>query len=166
MMTDLSSKAHPIEFNCFKEDVFCIKVGTKGRGLFATKDIPPRTILHVAPCIRVDRSEYEAYARHTVFEHYLFNDTRDGHKLLALGYGSLFNHNDNPNVDYRVDSDNLCIVYSTGHKAILKNDELCITYGGKLWFDDADHENTELTSEELSDDGIAEYLTRIEVDDN
>jgi hypothetical protein len=81
------------------DTLFRIEEGSKGRGLFATNTIHPRTVIHIAPCIPVGRDEYESHMRLTVLEHYLFND-KGGDKLLALGYGSLFNHSRSPNVDY------------------------------------------------------------------
>ena len=42
--------------------------------------------------------------RYTVLEHYLFHARSQGDMLLALGLGSLFNHNHRPNLDYRVDA--------------------------------------------------------------
>jgi hypothetical protein len=55
----------------------------------------------VAPAIVVPQQQYVDFARHTVFEEYLFNGP-DGSRLLALGVGSLFNHSRRPNVDYKV----------------------------------------------------------------
>jgi SET domain-containing protein len=93
--------------------------------------------MYVAPyCIAVGREEYESHMRFTVLEHHLFND-QGGNKLLALGYGSLFNHSRSPNVDYRIQEGNSNI-YSSDHKEILQGEELCISYGANLWFDDAD----------------------------
>lgn len=39
-----------------------------------------------------------------MLEHYLFHARSHGDMLLALGLGSLFNHNHRPNLDYRVDA--------------------------------------------------------------
>lgn len=63
----------------------------RGRGLFATCRLEPRTLLTVAPAIPVPKAQYDEHCKHTVFEEYLFNCS-DGSKLLALGVGSLFNH--------------------------------------------------------------------------
>lgn len=116
-----------------------IGMGPKGRGLFAVQDIPPRTLIHVAPCIKVKRYEYDEHMKHTILEHYLFNSSSTGDKILALGDGSLFNHSSSkPTVAYSVDDTNECIRYTSGHSLILKDEELCISYGAKLWFDDAD----------------------------
>jgi hypothetical protein len=135
--------------------------GPKGRGLFAITDIPPRSLVHVAPCIAVTRTEYDAHMKHTVLEHYLFNDA-GGNKLLALGDGSLFNHASRPNVDYRIDSKLLCIRYFAGHSGIKQGQELCISYGAKLWFEDADGDVCSSSSEE-DDGGIASFLSRMEL---
>jgi len=150
------------------EEASFLKVGEgpKGRGLFAIKDIPPRTLIHVAHCILVTKEEYDKHMQFTVLEHYLFNDS-GGNKLLALGYGSLFNHARHPNVDYRVDSKKKQIVYNSGHKPIRTGEELCITYGGNLWFDDADGSvDDSVSSEESTGDRIANFLGRIELADN
>jgi hypothetical protein len=143
------------------DTLFRIEEGPKGRGLFAAQNIPPRTEVHVAPCIAVGREEYESHMRFTVLEHYLFND-QGGNKLLALGYGSLFNHSRSPNVDYRIGEGS--IVYSSGHKQIPQGEELCISYGANLWFDDADGaEDSSDSSEDNLEDGVAGFLGRIEL---
>jgi tRNA-specific adenosine deaminase 3 len=69
-----------------------------------------------------------------VFYHYTFC-TRGGDFLLALGLGSLFNHRNPPNVEYRVDSANDIVrYYACG--PIHAGEELFIFYGHKLWFQD------------------------------
>lgn len=84
----------------------------------------------------VPQAQYEDHCKHTVFEEYLFN-AHDGSRLLALGDGSLFNHSRRPNISYRLDLPNRNITYSTSHKAVAADEELCIFYGPdeKLWFD-------------------------------
>ncbi|GKZ00708.1 hypothetical protein MPSEU_001022800 [Mayamaea pseudoterrestris] len=116
--------------------------GPKGRGLFAVTDaIPPGALIHIAPTIPVSSAEYNDHMRHTVLEHYLFKEKRSGGMLLALGYGSLFNHSKLPNIDYRIhyEPDGSCTIryYSSVYRSISKGDELCISYGSDLWFDDA-----------------------------
>jgi hypothetical protein len=121
---------------------FRVKVmgGARGRGLVSAAPIPPHTVVHVAPCVPISSDEYERHLRYTVLEHYVFNARRGGGggKLLALGYGSLFNHSGKPNVDYRVDADNSTITYKSGPCAIPAGVELCISYGHNLWFEDDD----------------------------
>lgn len=136
--------------------------GPKGRGLFAVQDIPPRTLIHVAPCLAVTMEEYESHMKYTILEHYLFND-KGGKKLLALGDGSLFNHANRPNVDYRIDSQNLCIRYYVGHEGIKIGQELCISYGSKLWFEDADGHLSSSSSDEDEGGVLGSFLSRMEL---
>mmetsp|Transcript_13476 Transcript_13476/g.37184 ORF Transcript_13476/g.37184 Transcript_13476/m.37184 type:complete len:169 (-) Transcript_13476:174-680(-) len=149
------------DVGCADDTRFRVDDGPKGRGLFATCDIPPRSLIHTAPCLLVGKEEYANHGRHTILEHYLFNAS-GGDKLLALGYGSLFNHSRHPNVDYRVDGTALTIRYMSGHKQIQAGDELCISYGGNLWFDDASEGHAaDGRSSSSSDD--ADFLSRVEL---
>ena len=110
---------------------------TAGRGLFATASPARGQLLHTAPVIVVPMEEYANHAKHTTFEHYLFK-CKDGDLLLALGYGSLFNHARQPNVNYRLDKEAGVIrYYAALGRAFTPGDELCIYYGEdkELWFD-------------------------------
>ena len=58
-------------------------------------------------------------------------------QALALGLGSMFNHMRIPNVGWERDIPTKSIRYFT-IRDIMEGEELCISYGPKLWFDDAD----------------------------
>jgi SET domain-containing protein len=69
---------------------------------------------------------------------------KNGDVLVALGMGSIFNHDKDPNVDYRVREDENCIEYfavrcgATGRPAegrIEAGEELCIYYGHRPEWD-------------------------------
>jgi hypothetical protein len=149
---------------------FSIGTGPRGRGLFATCAIPPRTLLHVAPGLLVSRADYDSHMRHTVLEHYLFNThTHSGDKMLALGYGSLYNHDSTrPNVDYVVDAEACTITYTTGHADIAAHTELCISYGATVWFADANDaasvaSSSSTNDEEDDDAGMVGFLRRLQL---
>ena len=146
--------------------LFYIDTGPKGRGLFARSDIPPQTLVHVAPCIPITSDQYQVHLQYTVLEEYLFNDRKTGDKLLALGYGSLFNHSRHPNVIYKVKSDTQSIEYASGFQTITQGTELCISYGSNLWFNDAEGSDTE--SDQVSDeeDEKNNFLQRINADND
>jgi hypothetical protein len=146
---------------------YSIGNGPRGRGLFAKCRIPPRTLVHVAPGLRVTRAEYEQHMRHTLLEHYLFN-TRGGDKMLALGYGSLFNHANRPNVDYRVHVEGLEISYTTGHAPIAAHEELTISYGANLWFaNTADGAGSTSSSDDEDEaGGMVGFLGRMQLGDD
>ncbi|OJA16836.1 hypothetical protein AZE42_03632 [Rhizopogon vesiculosus] len=105
----------------------------KGRGVYASRVIPPQTVIEVSPVLLFSKSEYEDHGRHTILDHYTFK-WRDGRMALALGLGSLFNHSTHPNVIYMLDRAHECIKYASA-RTINPDEELCIFYGHKLWFD-------------------------------
>ena len=53
--------------------------------------------------------------------------------MLALNLGSLFNHHDSPNLDYRLSVAARTVEYYAA-RPISPSDELCIYYGSSLWF--------------------------------
>jgi hypothetical protein len=172
---------------------FTIQHGSKGRGLFATQDIAPNTLLHVAPCLAFSQQSYQDHLQYTLLAHYVFQHKPSDSLLLALGYGSLFNHSKQPNVSYRI-----AIVPTTGrsmtnnneqtkgggggydysihyssspYKTIVAGDELCITYGtnSNLWFDDAssDSDNNNNNDESSSSsEHCQDFLGRIQINED
>ena len=119
-----------------------IKDPLRGRGLFAKRNIPKFTLIHTAPCIHIPHDEYEQHLKYTELEHYVFNCTKSGGKMVALGHGSLFNHDSkSPNINFEVDADLCLIRYRTSFKEVKVGEELCISYGSKVWWDDSESES-------------------------
>ena len=144
----------PIDVN---KNKFEIRESDKtGRCLFATEEIKYGELICRAPALHVSKEEYEAHGQHTVMREYVFN-LKSGDKLLALGWGGLFNHSSRPNVDYRLDGKTNVVSYFAG-KGIAKGDELYIYYGDKLWFVDEAAKGEEGVEEEeeevVVDDGL------------
>lgn len=54
---------------------------------------------------------------------------------LALGLGSLFNHSDQPNVSFKLNTQQYTIEYTT-FRPIQQGEELCIFYGHQATFGD------------------------------
>lgn len=143
----------------------------KGRGLFARHDLEENSLVHIAPCIPITTEEYENHMKFTCLEHYLFNCRATGEKFLALGYGSLFNHHStHPNIIYKVYPKEKEIRFYVGYKPIQCNEELCISYGSKLWFQDAninantdDDDDDDNNSDDSSSSTCADFLCRIEL---
>lgn len=127
-----------------KRDLFEMRHSNgKGRGLFAVATIPAGTLLECAPCIRVPKAEYDAHLKYTVLEHYVYT-LKNGDVFVSLGMGSIFNHDKDPNIDYRLREDNNTIEYfairrgATGRPAegvIEAGTELCIYYGDRPEWD-------------------------------
>lgn len=97
-----------------------------GRGIFATKNIKAKTTINISNVLVIKGDEYKNL-EHTIIDHYVFA-WNDEDCALALGLGSLFNHNDNPNVDYFLNKRALTITYKTV-RPIRKGEQLFIDYG-------------------------------------
>jgi SET domain-containing protein len=67
-------------------------------------------------------------------------------QALALGLGSMFNHRRNPNVAWERNIATQSIRYFA-LRDIDEEEELCISYGPKLWFNDADEPEGEVEVE-------------------
>jgi tRNA-specific adenosine deaminase 3 len=119
----------------------------------ASRPIPAQTLVEVSPVLLFEKKEYEQHGRHTLLDHYTYK-WRDGRMALALGLGmgrsvltllcrcststgSIFNHSSSPNVSFTLDSRSQSIQYTTS-RAVAADEELCIFYGHKLWFEDID----------------------------
>ncbi|CAO2658748.1 Nn.00g064710.m01.CDS01 [Neocucurbitaria sp. VM-36] len=128
----------------------------KGRGVFAAKDIPARTILDVCPALVLGLEENKAHIEHTSLYHYTYNwpivDPNGKTKVaqaVIFGLGSMFNHStQEQNVGWVRDPSRLFITYRA-LRDIRAGEELCISYGSHLTFEDADKPPPTPPEEEL-----------------
>jgi hypothetical protein len=104
-----------------------------GHGIFATKKITADTTLEECPFLRIN-----ADACGGILDDYVFNtdcndgESEPGHYLLVLGWGSLFNHADNHNVEYWHDTERDLIVFHT-IKDVPAGKQLFVNYGNDWW---------------------------------
>jgi uncharacterized protein len=123
-----------------------------GLGAFATEDTPAGTVVHVAPVMLMSEDDVETLET-TPLRGLVYGWDEDlGTSVLALGYGSLFNHDPDPNCVYhRVDADDVdaesgyvlgydALLYST-LRDVVAGEEFTIDYSGGdpsiLWFEPA-----------------------------
>ncbi|KAF7905048.1 uncharacterized protein EAF01_005569 [Botrytis porri] len=147
----------------------------KGRGVFASRDIPARSVLEVCPVLVLDPSENENHIKKTELYHYTYNwpykpkSSNEGSngttkpptttQAVILGLGSMFNHSTlHQNVGWERDVHNLLITY-TALRDIKEGEELCISYGSRLTFKDTEAD----ALNEVEDEN--ELLSRIELID-
>ncbi|KAI5809582.1 hypothetical protein DFH27DRAFT_152038 [Peziza echinospora] len=118
----------------------------KGRGVFSSVPIPAGTIIETAPILLLSMEEWESHIKHTCLAHYSFNwpikdvnsSTTVMHQAVVLGLGSMFNHSKfGQNVGWKRNIDAGLVVYTT-LRDIQLGEELLISYGDKLWFEDVD----------------------------
>ncbi|RFU36104.1 hypothetical protein B7463_g167, partial [Scytalidium lignicola] len=157
-----------------EEGLLLVMDTPKGRGIFAGKDIPARTVLEVCPVLVLDPVENEKHIRKTNLYNYTYNwpykcgnekangsiytsEVPSTTQAVVLGLGSMFNHSSlHQNVGWERDLTNLLITYTT-LRDIRTGEELCISYGSRLTFKD-----TEAEAIQERDDG-EELLKSIEL---
>jgi SET domain-containing protein len=112
----------------------------KGRGVFASADIVPDTIIEISPVIVMSAEERKLLDQ-TLLHDYIF-EWGDGGQLccMALGYIPLYNHAYSSNCEYTMDFEGgLISVKTVCH--IKAGEELFINYNGDwnnekpVWFD-------------------------------
>ena len=111
------------------------KITKAGRGVFASVDMKKNTVIEVCPILIMDAADY-AHLANTILKDYDYEHNKTG-CLLALGNGSLYNHNALPNAKYELSEIEgsqqggveLCI---TAIKPIAKDDEIYINYGNQF----------------------------------
>ena len=62
---------------------------------------------------------------------YLFESTNEGMFLVVLGFGMLYNHSSEPNLDYFQEND--AALAFVAQRQIEKGEELTISYGDEWW---------------------------------
>lgn len=99
-----------------------------GRGVFTTQDLKQGEVIEYAPVILIDKQHSVGTINDYVYTH----GTDESKLILVLGYASLYNHDDENNVEHSFDADNL-VFTMTAKRDIKKGEELCVTYGSEWW---------------------------------
>ena len=110
----------------------CIKViriekyAPATRAVVATQDIKKGKIIELCPVIRMPYEEvFGPELNFPTISHYCFGYYK-GYTVIALGFGSLYNHSETPNAKYEPKaSDALCF---EAIKDIATNEEITVDY--------------------------------------
>lgn len=100
--------------------------GKYGRGVFASMDFNKNEILEMTPYIEDDTENFIGVVRDYVFT----KDYTNSIGILAFGFISLCNHNDNPNTKWIIE-DKYMILKTI--KPIKKDEEILVSYGPNYW---------------------------------
>ena len=98
-----------------------------GRGVIATAEIAEGETIEVCPIIELEEGEATG-----LLNDYTVNlgDDRPGVALL-LGYGSLYNHADEPNAEYIAEADDAYTFVAV--RDIAAGEQITISYGEEWW---------------------------------
>lgn len=115
--------------NCSNIDIY-LKLselgGKYGRGVFTNRNFEPNDIIELAPYIEDINENFKG-----VIRDYIFNKNKEQTiAIIAFGFGSMYNHSDEPNAHWEIDDKYVkikCI------KPIKKDEEVFISYGDQYW---------------------------------
>ena len=103
-----------------------------GRGIFATADSKKNELIEICPVLIMNEKDAVMMMK-TMLKDYVFEYNKTG-CMLALGYGSLYNHHVKPNAKYEIAESEgvnpgMFELYITATKSIRKDEEVYINYG-------------------------------------
>ena len=111
-----------------RDGVFLKESKYGGKGVFTNKPIKQGEVVEIAPYLLVPINDI---SKNNTLKDYVFQ-CDDCNHLLVLGYGSMYNHQDNPNLRYQYNDDQTMFSY-LANRDIECNEELCISYGDGYW---------------------------------
>lgn len=131
----------------YPSDVIYVgSTSTRGRGVFARRDIAADELIEVCPVIVLGGADEQRLLDRThLFDYYFAWGECPELAAVALGCGSLYNHS------YHANADHVCDVAGGeiriyARRAIRKGEEITINYGGRpdcsdpVWFDAVEDE--------------------------
>jgi hypothetical protein len=101
-----------------------VREGPRGRGVFAARTFAEGDVVEVCPTVEISEGGGD-------LADYLFESTNEGYFLVVLGFGMLYNHSSEPNLDYYQGDDSTLEFVAL--RRIEPDEELTITYGDEWW---------------------------------
>ena len=117
------------------EKLYIKNVAEKVRGVFAAKPIRKGDIVEAAPVIVIPDEDVDLIDQTAMADYYF--KWGESNFALVLGYVSLFNLSELPNISFEVDLINEVMIYRA-IKSIKKDQELTVHYQCDLWFEPVD----------------------------
>jgi uncharacterized protein len=101
-----------------------VREGPRGRGVFATRTFSEGEVVEACPTVEISEGGGD-------LADYLFESTNEGMFLVVLGFGMLYNHSSEPNIDYYQGDD--ATLEFIAQRRIESGEELTISYGDEWW---------------------------------
>ena len=114
----------------------------QGRGVFCARDIAAGSTIEIAPVVPLPDMDPVDLEATSFFSYYFMWGVTEEVPALVLGFGTLYNHSNDPNADTIQDLEAVSVVF-TAIRDIPAGEEIRIDYrqgmpDGKLWFEVVD----------------------------
>jgi hypothetical protein len=103
-----------------------VRPNRHGRGVFATRRFEPGELVERCATIELPDSSVTGLLRD-----YVFSSVNDGHVVLVLGYGMLYNHSADANLEYVQEDASTVDFHAT--RVVEPGEELTIDYQAEWW---------------------------------
>ncbi len=117
------------------------KIPNSGRGVFALGNIKKNEIIEKCPVIEVPEHDVSNLRESILVTYFYFFGKDKKKSLIALGFGSIYNHSYSPNAVYKIKNAEKTIDFIALND-IKKDDEIAVNYKGQdsknnnpLWFE-------------------------------
>ena len=117
------------------------KIHNAGRGVFARRDIKKDEIIESCPIIEVPKNDRSNLSESILVTYFFYFGKNKKRVVLALGFGSIYNHSYKPNAIFRIKQKDMIIDF-VALKDIKKDDEITVNYyngnpkKSPLWFEE------------------------------
>jgi len=111
----------------------------KGRGVFTSQSIDKGEVIEVCPVLIIPKAELPIIHKTVLHDYYFLWGEKMEECAIALGFGSIYNHELHPNANFILDIYNKTIDIEA-IKAISAGEEITLNYHGEpgnedeLWF--------------------------------
>ena len=116
-------------------------IENKGRGVFTAEELSEEDLIEICPIIKIPEGQLSHIDKTILFDYYFLWEEEGYKGCILLGYGSIYNHDRNPNADMIFDYTDSTIKIMANQK-ITSGSEISIDYTGSgilkesdLWFD-------------------------------
>ena len=115
----------------------------QGRGVYTSHDIDEGDLIEVCQVIRIPREELPIIHKTVLHDYYFLWGEAQDECVIALGFGSLYNHRVYPNAEFIFDYDHQTIDF-IARRPIKSGEEITVNYHGEAgdqspcWWDEPD----------------------------
>lgn len=119
------------------------KISNAGRGVYASRVIKKGEIIEKCPVIQVSQNDMANLNESILVTYFFYFGKHNKRLLVALGFGSIYNHADSPNAKYKIKPKENIMEFIALDE-IKKDDEITLHYNSMnskdktpLWFEKA-----------------------------